>query len=62
MAGQVNNVPEINKQIAMLPEAVDATGFVSSEGLKAMDRWHFNAESMKLLGKRYAEEMLKIQK
>jgi len=62
VAGQVNNVPEINKQIAMLPKTVDAAGFVSSEGLKAMDRWHFDAESMKLLGRRYAEEMLNLQK
>jgi hypothetical protein len=26
-----------------------------------MDRWHFDASSMKLLGQRYAEEMLKVQ-
>ena len=61
IAGQVNNVPAINDQIAKLPGTVDSTGFVSSKGLKATDRWHFNAESMKLLGERYAEEILKIQ-
>lgn len=61
VAGQVNKVPKINEQIATLPKTVGATGFVRSEGLKAMDRWHFNAESMKLLGKRYAEEMLNLQ-
>jgi len=62
VAGQVNDVPAINDQTAALPQAVPATGFVSSEGLKAMDRWHFDTPSMKLLGERYAEAMLKIQK
>ncbi|MFO7822241.1 MAG: sialate O-acetylesterase [Lentisphaeria bacterium] len=61
VAGQVNNVPRINEQIADLPQAVPFTGFVSSEGLKTMDRWHFDAASMKLLGQRYAEEMGKVQ-
>jgi len=61
IAGQVNNVPAINDQIAKLPKTVGSTGFVSSEGLKAMDRWHFDAKSMKLLGQRYAEEILKIR-
>jgi hypothetical protein len=60
IAGQVNNVHLINEQIEKLPEAVEATSFVSSEGLKCMDRWHFDANSMKLLGKRYAEEMQKV--
>jgi hypothetical protein len=35
---------------------------VKSEGLTAMDRWHFDAKSMKILGERYAAEMLKIQR
>jgi hypothetical protein len=61
IAGQVNNVKEINDQIAQLPKAVPNTSFVSSEGLKTMDRWHFDAASMKLMGERYAEEMLKVQ-
>ncbi len=43
------------------PFTKEETGVVSSEGLKAMDRWHFDAKSMKLLGRRYAEEVLKIQ-
>jgi len=60
VAGQVNNVPLINDQIAQLPKAVKSTGYVSSEGLKCRDRWHFDSKSMRLLGKRYAEAMLKI--
>jgi hypothetical protein len=54
-------VPAINDPIAKLPKALPATGFVRSEGLKAMDRWHFDTASMKLLGKRYAEELLRVQ-
>lgn len=61
VAGQVNDVPAINAQIAKLPQSLSSTGFVRSEGLMAYDRWHFDAESMKLLGERYAQEMLKIQ-
>ncbi|MHC4249700.1 MAG: sialate O-acetylesterase [Planctomycetota bacterium] len=60
VAGQVNDVKLVNDQIARLPEVVPSTGFVSSDGLKAMDRWHFDAKSMRLLGRRYAEAMLKI--
>lgn len=61
VAGQVINLQPINDQIAKLPETVPNTGFVDSEGLKGMDRWHFDAESMKLLGERYADEMLRLQ-
>lgn len=61
VAGQVNKLDSINQQIAELPEKIDSTGFVNSEGLKTMDRWHFDAESIKMLGERYAEQMLKLQ-
>jgi len=61
VAGQVQKLPLINDQIKQLPKAVKSTGFVSSEGLTTMDRWHFDAKSMKLLGQRYAAEMLKIR-
>jgi len=61
VAGQVNKVPLINDQISKLPKAVEHTGFTSSEGLTCKDRWHFDSKSMRLLGKRYAEAMLKIQ-
>ena len=61
VAGQVNDVPAINEQIAKLPETVPFTAFVRSEGLKAMDRWHFDTESMLLLGRRYAAAMLKLE-
>jgi hypothetical protein len=61
VAGQVNKVPGINEAIAKLPSEVTHTAFVSSEGLTAMDRWHFDAKSMKLLGERYAEQIIKLQ-
>ncbi|MBN2162103.1 MAG: sialate O-acetylesterase [Pontiellaceae bacterium] len=62
VAGQINGVPAINDQIAKLPETVPFSGVAGSEDLKAMDRWHFDTESMLLLGRRYAEAMLKLQK
>lgn len=62
VAGQVMNVPNINAQIAKLPEEVPFTGFASSKGLKTMDRWHFDPDSMKMLGARYARAILAIQK
>ena len=62
VAGQVNNAKEVNDQIAKLSSEVPHTGVVKSEGLTAMDRWHFDTKSMKILGGRYAAEMLKIQR
>lgn len=61
IAGQIDNVPSINDQIAMLPDRLPFTGFVSSEGLAIFEEWHFDATSVKLMGERYAEEILKIQ-
>lgn len=60
IAGQVNNVPRVNEEIAKFPGKVDRTAFVSSEGLKCMDRWHFDADSIKELGSRYAAAMIKL--
>jgi|SaaInlStandDraft_1057018.scaffolds.fasta_scaffold15330_3 hypothetical protein len=62
IAGQVNNVPLVNEQIAKLPSVIQHTSFVKSDGLQAMDRWHFDAKSMKMLGERYAKEMLRLLK
>ena len=61
VAGQVNDVKAINDQIAQLPEKVNASSYISSEGLTAMDRWHFDAKSVRIMGERYAEKMLKLQ-
>ena len=50
VAGQIVNPSPINDQIAKLPGKVENTAFVSSEGLKTYDRWHFDAASTKKLG------------
>ncbi len=62
VAGQVNKVELINKQVARLPAEVPLTAFASSEGLTCMDRWHFDAKSMKTLGERYADAILNLRK
>jgi len=62
VAGEVNNVPEINKQISMLPKKVPMTDFIRCTDLKTMDRWHFDANSVKIMGQRYADKMLGLLK
>ena len=57
VAGQIIGPSKINDEIARLPELSSNTGVASSEGLKTMDRWHFDAPSMKELGRRYASAM-----
>ncbi|MEI6176498.1 MAG: sialate O-acetylesterase [Verrucomicrobiota bacterium] len=61
VAGQIHKGPEINAQIAKLPEATHATAFVSSEGLTTTDGTHFDTQSQLLLGERYAEQMTRLQ-
>lgn len=61
VAGQIDDVPVINDQIAMLLDRLPYTGFVSSEDLIIFEEWHFDAASVKLMGKRFADEMFKIQ-
>lgn len=61
VAGQINNAPPINDQIAKLSETVHSAAFVPSEGLTTTDRWHFDTESQIELGNRYAKQMLKLQ-
>ncbi len=62
VAGQIHNSPAINEQIAKLPDAIHRTAFVSSKGLTTTDRWHFDTKSQLLLGARYAEQMIALQK
>lgn len=61
IAGQILVGDAINQQIAKLPETVHSTAFVSTEGLTAFDSSHFDTRSQLLLGKRYAEQMLRVQ-
>lgn len=62
VAGEIKEGEIINAEIAKLPKSLPATGVASSNGLKTMDRWHFDAPSMITLGERYAAEMLRLQK
>jgi len=64
VAGQIRFEPEqaINKVIASLPDEVEYTAVVSSEGLKTKDKWHFDTASQIELGERYAEQMLQLQR
>ena len=63
IAGQINQAQEqpINTLILSLPDAVPHTGVALTDGLTAMDAWHFGRESMIELGTRYGKEMLKVQ-
>lgn len=62
VAGQINNNPKFNKNILKVTKILPNSAVASTEGLKAMDRWHFDNKSMKILGRRYAEAMKKLQK
>lgn len=62
VAGQIKLGYEINDVIAKLPDTVHMTGVAKSDGLKTYDRWHFDTESQLELGRRYAAEMIRLQK
>jgi hypothetical protein len=53
----------VNKSLHGIAETVPATAVASSKGLPAKsDQVHFNAEAERDFGKRYAAQMLKLQK
>lgn len=53
----------VNKSLHGIAETVPATAVASSKGLPAKsDQVHFNAEAEREFGKRYAAQMLKLQK
>lgn len=54
VAGQIIGPSKINDEISQLPDLIPNTAVASSEGLETYDRWHFDAESTKELGRRYA--------
>jgi hypothetical protein len=64
VAGQVSEErPErvgFNNMILQLPEAVPCTGVVTAEGTSTFDQTHFDTDSQRKLGGRYAESMLKL--
>ena len=66
VAGQLSeDKPErhaFNLMILTLPKLVPHTGIVTTEGTTTMEKTHFNSASQRLLGERYAIEMLKLIK
>lgn len=49
-----------NKMILELPNTVEHTGVITSENTETIDNTHFNSAGQRLLGQRYAKEMLKL--
>ncbi len=49
-----------NEMIIHLPEKVKYTGVAISEGTSTFDSTHFDSKSQRLLGERYADEMVKL--
>jgi hypothetical protein len=64
VAGQLSeDRPErkvFNDMIIDLPSWLSNTGVVSSEGTSTFDGTHFNSASQRLMGERFAAEMLKL--
>jgi len=64
VAGQLSGDKPIrnnfNTMILELPNTVKHTGVVTTEGTSTIDKTHFDSASQRLLGKRYAVEMLKL--
>lgn len=64
VAGQLSlDVPEridFNNMILELPNKLSNTKVVTSEGTSTIDKTHFDSASQRLLGKRYALEMIKL--
>ena len=57
VAGHIVGPSKINDEIDRLPALCPNTAVASSEDLETYDRWHFDAESVKELGRRYAKAM-----
>jgi hypothetical protein len=66
VVGQLSeNKPQrinFNKMILKLPLSLENVGVVTTENTGTTDSTHFNAESQRLLGERYASEMKKLKK
>lgn len=63
VCGQINQTVEypFNTLILKLTDMVPHTGVATTEGLSAMDTWHFDRDSMIILGTRYGKKMLEVQ-
>jgi len=66
VVGQLSNdkpkrIP-FNEMLLQLPNEIENTGVVTTENLSTIDNTHFDSKSQRILGERYAEEMLKLRK
>lgn len=50
-----------NRMISRIPDTLTHSAVVLAKGLVTIDSTHFNSESQRILGKRYAIEMLRLQ-
>lgn len=62
VAGEIYGKAIVNEQMAKLPGALPRTGLAKSTGLTVFDKVHFDRKSQLTLGKRYAEETLRLLK
>ena len=64
IAGQLSEDKEsriaFNQMIIELPSLIEDVGVVTSDKTSTIDNTHFDSASQRLLGRRYATEMLKI--
>ena len=51
----------MNPIINTLPQYIETAHVISSTGLGAMDRAHFDSEGYREFGRRYASKMLELQ-
>lgn len=59
-SGKNNCCSEMNEIINTLPKTITTAHIISSEGCPGIDSAHFNSEGYRILGKRYAEQMLSL--
>lgn len=61
VVGQVEGTRPINQLLAIVPERIPGTGVAFSEDLTTYDGTHFDSESLREFGRRYAAEMAKLR-
>lgn len=67
LAGEVVSVEgsccsSMNTIIKQLPDSIPTAHIISSDGCQAQDKAHFNSEGYRILGRRYAKQMLLLLK
>ena len=62
IVGQLHDGKEWNDAIAKLPESIHSTAYVPVNGLAKIENGHFDAKSQIVLGERFAEQMVRLQK